>query len=165
MLNIVLLEPEIPENTGNIARMCVGLNATLHLIKPYGFFLNNKHLKRSGLDYWPHLKLIEHDSYIDFLKVVKNKKQIYYLTRHGINQPDQLHLNIDKPVYFIFGKESAGIPQRLLQQNKKQTVRIPASQNVRSLNLANCVAILGYEYAKQNKYQGLCLKEPHKPLF
>jgi tRNA (cytidine/uridine-2'-O-)-methyltransferase len=165
MLNIVLYEPEIPENTGNIARMCVGLNATLHLIKPFGFFLDDKHMKRSGLDYWKHLNLIQHDSYDDFLKYIKPDAQIYYLTRYGIKTPDQLQLNTSNPTYFIFGKESLGIPKVILKDNREQTVRIPASENVRSLNLANCVAILGYEYVKQNKYKGLATKEPHKPLF
>jgi tRNA (cytidine/uridine-2'-O-)-methyltransferase len=140
------------------------LNATLHLIKPYGFFLNNKHLKRSGLDYWKYLKLIEHDCYEEFINTIPKNTQVYYITRYGTKIPNHLTFHMDIPTYFVFGKESSGIPKQILNHNKVHTIRIPTSINIRSLNLSNCVAIIGYEYVKQNKYKGLCQNEPHKPL-
>jgi tRNA (cytidine/uridine-2'-O-)-methyltransferase len=90
---------------------------------------------------------------------------LYYVTRYGTKTPDQLSLHTNTPIYFIFGKESSGLPKKILEENKAHTIRIPASKNVRSLNLSNCVAILGYEYTKQNGYESLAIKEPHKPLF
>lgn len=155
MLHIVLFEPEIPENTGNIARTCVGFNATLHLIRPYGFFLNDKNMKRSGLDYWQHLKLIEHDSYEDFTKSIKQSHKIYFITKFGINKPQDFKYFSNIDTYFIFGKETKGLPKILLDKNKSRTICIPSSKNVRSLNLANCVAIIGYEYLKQIKFNSL----------
>jgi tRNA (cytidine/uridine-2'-O-)-methyltransferase len=137
----------------------------LHLIRPYGFFLNDRKVKRSGLDYWQHLKLVEHDSYEDFIKQIKNGSHLYYITRYGVKTPEKLSLRTRTPVYFIFGKESSGLSKKILEENKTRTIRIPASKNVRSLNLSNCVAILGYEYAKQNNYDSLSIKEPHKPIF
>jgi tRNA (cytidine/uridine-2'-O-)-methyltransferase len=103
--------------------------------------------------------LVEHDSYNDFIQSI-HSRNIFYLTRHGSTTPDNIAFN-NKTIYFIFGKESSGIPKTILKKNKTRTIRIPTSGNVRSLNLSNCVAILGYEYAKQNKYQGLSLTEPH----
>ncbi|MDR2462050.1 MAG: tRNA (uridine(34)/cytosine(34)/5-carboxymethylaminomethyluridine(34)-2'-O)-methyltransferase TrmL [Mycoplasmataceae bacterium] len=166
MVHVVLLEPEIPENTGNIARSCIGMNAILHLIKPYGFFLTDKKLKRSGVDYWEKLKLIEHNSYEDFINTIKNKKHlIYFLTRYGKNKPNEISFKNKNDVYIVFGKESQGIPKNILKENEIKTIRIPASKNIRSFNLSNCVAILLYEYSKQNNYEGLEIFEPHKPLF
>lgn len=162
-IHIVLFEPEIPQNTGNIARTCVGFNATLHLIRPYGFVLSDKNLKRSGCDYWNHLKLIEHDCYDDFIKTLKPNDQIYYITRYGKHLPHQ----IKKPskngnLYLMFGKESTGITKSILVKNKSHTIRIPSSKNVRSLNLSNCVALLIYQAAQLNNFEGLEIQEPHK---
>ncbi|MDR0856952.1 MAG: tRNA (uridine(34)/cytosine(34)/5-carboxymethylaminomethyluridine(34)-2'-O)-methyltransferase TrmL [Mycoplasmataceae bacterium] len=165
MLHIVLYEPEIPENTGNIARTCVGFNAKLHLIRPYGFFITDKTVKRAGVDYWDKLQLEEHDCWDDFLKSIKTEYKIYFLTRYGVNTPDSCGMKSTEDVYLIFGKESTGIPKEILRDNKDKTVRIPTSENVRSLNLSNCVAMLTYEFAKQNDYEGLKNSEPHKPLF
>lgn len=148
MLHIVLFEPEIPENTGNIARTCVGFNATLHLIRPYGFFLNDKNMKRSGLDYWQHLKLIEHDNYDDFIKS-QIPQEIYFITKFGINKPSDFKYSNKRDTYFIFGKETKGLPKTLLESNKSKTIYIPSTKDVRSLNLSNCVAIIGYEYLRQ----------------
>lgn len=167
MLHIVLIEPEIPANTGNIARTCVAFNATLHLVRPYGFFLNDKNLKRSGVDYWDHLKLVEHDSFDDLLSSVKNDQCFYFYTRYGVNKPSDISYPKikDHDVYLVFGKESAGIDKAILKKYKEQTIRIPSSNKVRSLNLSNTVAIACYEVEKQNDYENLCKEEPHKPLF
>lgn len=162
-IHIVLFEPEIPQNTGNIARTCVGFNANLHLIRPYGFVLSDKNLKRSGCDYWNHLKLTEHDCYEDFIKTIKPNDAVYYITRYGKHLPNA----IKKPksngdIYLMFGKESTGITKSILVKNKKHTIRIPSSKNVRSLNLSNCVAICIYEVAKLNNFANLYKLEPHK---
>ncbi len=162
-LHIVLFEPEIPQNTGNIARTCVGFNAILHLIRPYGFVLSNKQLKRSGCDYWNYLELHEHDCYEDFIKTLKANDEIYYITRYGKN----LASDIKKPkkngdIYLMFGKESTGITKSILVKNKDRTIRIPTSKNVRSLNLSNCVAIFAYEVAKLSNFSYLEKLEPHK---
>jgi tRNA (cytidine/uridine-2'-O-)-methyltransferase len=111
------------------------------------------------------VKLIEHDSYDHFLQYIKQPYSIYYLTRFGVNTPNQMRLKANRDIYFMFGKESAGISKDILRKNKSNTVRIPSSVNVRSLNLSNCVAIMGYEYARQNEYHGLEKLEPHKSLF
>jgi tRNA (cytidine/uridine-2'-O-)-methyltransferase len=111
------------------------------------------------------LKLHEYDSFDLFLKNIKSKSQLFYLTRYGTKSPEQVKFSNKLDAYLIFGKESIGLPKELLKQNVANTIRIPASKNIRSLNLANCVAILGYEYMKQNGYVGLELEEPHKPLF
>ncbi|GHU30473.1 hypothetical protein FACS1894166_00180 [Bacilli bacterium] len=109
--------------------------------------------------------MTEHDSYDEFINSINGKHQLYYVTRYGTTTPDQLKLAIKDDIYFIFGKESSGIPKDILLKHKKCTVRIPSSNSVRSLNLSNCVAIIGYEYVKQNDYVGLEVKEPHKPIF
>ncbi|MDR3249677.1 MAG: tRNA (cytidine(34)-2'-O)-methyltransferase [Mycoplasmataceae bacterium] len=166
-LNIVLLEPEIPQNTGNIARTCVGFNANLHLIRPYGFIFNKKmsELKRSGVNYWDKLKIFEHDSYNEFIKSIKKQSyDIYFITRYGKNTPEKIKSN-KKNIYILFGKESIGIDKLILKANKNKTIRIPITSNVRSLNVSNCVAIIAYEFIKKTKYSGLKIQEPHKPLF
>ena len=165
MLNIVLFEPEIPENTGNIARTCVAFNAKLHLIRPYGFFLTDKNLKRSSVTYWKELKLFEYDCFNDFInknRIGKNK-QIYYITRYGKNTSDKIKYNYLKELYLVFGKESTGISKAILKKNLSKTIRIPTTNKVRSLNLSNCIAMLAYEYVKQNKFKNLEKTEPFKP--
>ena len=162
-LHIVLFEPEIPQNTGNIARTCVGFNSILHLIRPYGFVLSDKNLIRSGCDYWKHLKLIEHDCYEEFIQTLKKNDQIYYITRYGkhslskIKKPKQ-----NGDIYLMFGKESTGITKDILVKNKSHTIRIPSSKNIRSLNLSNCVAICAYEVLKLTNFSSLEKLEPHK---
>lgn len=162
-LHIVLFEPEIPQNTGNIARTCVGFDAILHLIRPYGFVLSDKNLKRSGCDYWKHLKMYEHDCYEDFIKTLKKDDEIYYITRYGKH-----HLSdIKKPknkgdIYLMFGKESTGITKNILVKNKDYTIRIPSSKNVRSLNLSNCVAICAYKIIELDNFSNMEKLEPHK---
>ncbi|XQP54852.1 MAG: tRNA (cytidine(34)-2'-O)-methyltransferase [Mycoplasmoidaceae bacterium] len=162
-LHIVLFEPEIPQNAGNIARTCVGFDAILHLIRPYGFVLSDKNLKRSGCDYWKHLKMYEYDCYEDFIKTLKKDDEIYYITRYG----KHLLSDIKKPskngdIYLMFGRESTGIRKDILVANKSHTIRIPSSKNVRSLNLSNCVAICTYEIASLSNFSNLEKLEPHK---
>lgn len=165
MLHIVLFEPEIPENTGNIIRTCVGFNAQLHLIRPYGFFLNDKRLKRSSVTYMHELKIHEYDCFDDFLKlnnIQPNDKRIYLITRYGLKTSKNIDFKTKSDIYLMFGKESTGIRKEILKEFKEQTIRIPSSNKVRSLNLANCVAMLTYQYALNNDFLGLDLSEPFK---
>lgn len=161
MINIVLYEPEIPQNTGNIMRSCVGANVKLHLIKPLGFSLDEKSIKRSGANYIDKLKYEVYENYEDFLK--KNKGEFYYFTRYG-KKP---HTSFDysdnkKDIYLIFGKESSGIPKEILKDHLDRCMRIPMTKDVRSLNLSNCVAIVLYEVLRQQNYNDLLKTEPHK---
>lgn len=161
MLNIVLFEPEIPENTGNIGRNCVGFNAKLHLIKPYGFILNDRSVKRAGLDYWKYLQYQEYDDWYEFeSKNLVNKKNIkfYLLTKYGKNSVLDINLMDDNnltDVYLIFGKESKGIDKKILDKYFDKTFYIPMNQNIRSFNLSNCVAIVSNEYHRQNNYKNV----------
>lgn len=153
-MNIVLLEPEIPENTGNIGRTCVITGSTLHLIYPLGFVLSEKNIKSAGLDYWDRLKLVKHDSYNDFLQYVKlNKGTIWFATTKG----HQKYTDVDfkNNDYIVFGKESKGIPEELLSKDERHCIRIPMIENERSLNLSNSVAIILYEALRQNDFNGL----------
>ncbi len=152
MLNIVLHEPEIPANTGNIGRTCVAAGARLHLIRPLGFRLNEKDLKRAGMDYWDELDVTVYDDYEDFLK--KNPgTHIYMATTKAKKVYTQVAYEPD--CYLMFGKESAGIPEEILLEHQKDCVRIPMLEGTRSLNLANSVAILLYEALRQQDFQGL----------
>ena len=161
MINIVLYEPEIPTNTGNIMRTCIACNAKLHLIEPLGFRLDEKSVKRSGVNYLDNLNYEVYDDYNDFL--AKNSGDFYYFTRYG-KKP---HTSFDysdctKNIYLIFGKESTGIPKDILKNNLDKCMRIPMSSNVRSLNLSNCVAIVVYEVLRQQNYNDLLREEPFK---
>lgn len=140
-LNVVLFEPEIPQNTGNIMRSCVGFHAKLHLIKPYGFSLDEKHLRRAHLDYFDYLEYEEYDSLEDFLN--KNKGDFYILSRYGHKSPKVIDFSKAKnDIYLIFGKESTGLPYGFLKENLDACYRIPTTDKIRSLNLSNCVAIM-----------------------
>jgi len=152
MINIVLYEPEIPQNTGNIMRTCVGLGAKLHLIEPLGFKLDTKYIKRSGVNYIDKCDYEVYKSWEDF--VSKNKGEYFYITRYGKKSPDEFNFKLDN-VYLIFGKESTGIPKEILSQHLDSCIRIPSNANVRSLNLSNCVAILLYEALRQQNYNDL----------
>lgn len=162
MINVILFEPEIPENTGNIARTCVGFNANLHLIRPYGFILSSKKVKRSGVDYWDKLKLFEYDSFDHFVEKNNNPDIIIY-TRYGTKSPSDIDYDTKQQVFIMFGRESSGIPDEIKKKYSNWT-RIPTSKNIRSLNLSNTVAIAVYEIAKQMNYFGLEIKEPHKKI-
>ena len=154
-LNIVLLEPEIPQNTGNIGRTCNAMGASLHLIEPLGFSIEDKYLKRAGLDYWKELNVKTYGDYTDFL--VKNPQgQKVFLSKKATMQCDGFCYSDN--VYLIFGKESVGLPEKMLQENKDSCVRVPMSAYSRSLNLANTVAILSYEVMRQHSFVGLKTK-------
>ena len=162
MNHIVLFEPEIPQNTGNIMRTCVATNTKLHLIKPLGFVLDDVHLKRSGVNYIDKLKYEVYENFQDFKD--KNPGIYYYFTRYG-HKP-HTSFNYENPnheqLYFIFGKESTGIPKSILQKDLDHCMRIPMTDNVRALNVSNSVAIVIYEVLRQQNYNDLLLEEPHK---
>lgn len=154
-LNIVLLEPEMPANTGNIGRTCVATGTRLHLIEPLGFKINEKQLKRAGLDYWDKLDVTVYDDYEDFLNRNPNAK-IYMATTKGPNVYTEV--NYEPDCYIMFGKESAGIPEEILVQNQDTAVRIPMLDEIRSLNLSNSVAIVLYEALRQNGFSNMQLQ-------
>lgn len=162
MLNVVLFEPEIPQNTGNIMRTCVATGATLHLIKPLGFKIDNKHLIRSGVNYIDKLVWHVYENWDDFYNQNKNGTY-YFLTRYG-HKPHSTfdYSKRNENIYFVFGKESTGIPKEILKPNINHCMRIPMSDNVRSLNLSNTVAIMLYEALRQRNYEELLFDEPHK---
>lgn len=161
MINIVLYEPEIPQNTGNIMRTCVATNSKLHLIKPLGFSLDDKYMKRSGLDYLKYLDYSVYENYEEFKN--NNKGLYYYVTRYG-NKPHTSfdYKNITDDIYLIFGKESTGIPKEILRENLDYCMRIPMSDKTRSLNLSNSVAIVLYEILRQQEYNNLYKEEIFK---
>lgn len=154
-MNIILLEPEIPANTGNIGRTCVATGTKLHLIEPMGFRLNEKQIKRAGLDYWKDLDLVVYDNYEDFLEKNNNPK-IYMATTKAVNA--YTHVKYEDDCFIMFGKESAGIPEELMIDNKDNCIRIPMVGDVRSLNLGNCVSIVLYEALRQNNFEGMNLE-------
>ena len=161
MINIVLFEPEIPTNTGNIMRSCIASNSTLHLINPLGFSLDDKYVKRSGVNYIDKCKYYVYENIEDFYS--KNEGTMYYLTRYGHKPHTSFdYSNSDENIYFIFGKESTGIPPKLLKPHLDHCMRIPMTSNVRALNLSNCVAIMIYEALRQQDYNDLLRDEPHK---
>ena len=157
MLNIVLHEPEIPANTGNIGRTCVAAGARLHLIEPLGFRLDEKSLKRAGMDYWKDLDLTTYIDYEDFLEKNPGAK-IYMATTKA--EKIYTEVNYEPDCYIMFGKESAGIPEEILVKHKEESIRIPMVGDIRSLNLGNSVAIVLYEALRQNNFAGMC-KEGH----
>ena len=150
-LNIVMVEPEIPQNTGNVARTCAATGARLHLVGPMGFKIDDKKLKRAGLDYWQYLDITYYDSIDEFFK--KNDGDFYYFTTKGRH----VHSDVDYPdnCYLLFGKETKGLPETLLQKYYNQSVRIPMRDETRSLNLSNSVAIATYEVLRQWNYPAL----------
>ncbi len=151
-LNIVLAEPQIPQNTGNISRTCAVTGARLHLIRPFGFEITDKHLKRAGLDYWDKLDVTCYDSIDDFFSRT-NGNCYYYFTTKGT----KAHSDVSYPdgCYLMFGREDAGLPEKLLKNNLENCVRIPMRPALRSLNLSNSVAIAAYEVLRQWDYPGL----------
>ncbi|MCI9616187.1 tRNA (cytidine(34)-2'-O)-methyltransferase [Lachnospiraceae bacterium 62-26] len=154
MLNIVLLEPEIPANTGNIGRTCVAANARLHLIEPLGFRLNEKNLKRAGMDYWDNLDVTTYINYEDFQKKNPGAK-IYMATTKA--RKIYTEVSYEPDCYIMFGKESAGIPEEILTDHEDECIRIPMAGEIRSLNLGNSAAIVLYEALRQNGFAGLRL--------
>ena len=149
-LNIVLVEPQIPQNTGNISRTCAVTGAALHLVKPYGFEISDKKLKRAGLDYWDKLEIHEYDDLDDFFS--KNSGEFYFFTTKGRMVHSDVDYSQDREVYIIFGREDKGLPEKLLYENPQSCVRIPMRKTLRSLNLSNSVAIACYEVLRQWDY-------------
>lgn len=151
-LNIVLVEPQIPQNTGNISRTCAVTGARLHLVKPFGFEITDKHLKRACLDYWDKLDITYYDSLPDFFEKNADGKFFYFTTK-GKN----VHSDIDYPdcSYLIFGREDKGLPEELLYKNPESCARIPMKNELRSLNLSNSVAVAVYEVLRQWEYPDL----------
>ena len=155
MLNIVLHEPEIPANTGNIGRTCVATNTRLHLIEPLGFRLDEKNLKRAGMDYWSDLDVRTYIDYRDFCE--KNPGIKLYM---ATTKAKKVYTEVDyePDCYIMFGKESAGIPEEILVQHQEDCVRIPMVGDIRSLNLSNSVSIVLYEALRQNGFAGMNLE-------
>ena len=154
MINVVLYEPEIPQNTGNIMRTCAGTGVKLHLIKPLGFSLDEKSIKRSGANYINNCDYTVYENYDDFLS--KNDGEFYFLTRYGT----KTHTSFDfsdknKNVYLVFGRESTGLPKELLSKHLDNCLRIPINDSIRALNLSNCVAIMVFEVLRQQDYPNL----------
>ena len=161
MNNIVLYQPEIPQNTGNIMRTCVATNTKLHLIKPLGFKVDDASLKRSGVNYIDKLDWEVYENWEEFKS--KNEGAYYYFTRYGHKPHTSFDYIIkDENLYFIFGKESTGIPKEILKEDLEHCMRIPMTDNVRALNVSNSVAIVIYEALRQQDYNDLLMEEPHK---
>lgn len=155
-LNIVMVEPEIPQNTGNIARTCAAIGAKLHLVKPLGFSISDKYLKRAGLDYWDKLEIEEHDSLLDFLNKYKpEENNMYFSTTKGQHCYSDVDYSAMDEVFILFGKETKGLPEDVLQKYIEKTIRIPMRETLRSLNLSNSVAIVAYEVFRQKSFEGL----------
>ena len=148
-LNIVLFQPEIPANTGNIGRTCVATHTRLHLIEPLGFRLNEKEIKRAGMDYWNDLEVIRYVNYEEFLEKNPGAK-IYYATTKAKHTYTEVSYEPD--CYIMFGKESSGIPEEILVENPETCIRIPMLDSIRSLNLSNSVAVVLYEALRQNNF-------------
>ena len=151
-LNIVLVEPQIPQNTGNISRTCAVTGAKLHLVRPLGFEVSDKHLKRAGLDYWDKLDITYYDGLDDFLEKNREEKMFFFTTK-----AKQSYTDVKYPgrVFIVFGKETKGLPEELLYANPEKCVRIPMRDTLRSLNLSNSVAVAVYEVLRQRDFEGL----------
>lgn len=161
-LNIVLVEPEIPQNTGNIARTCAVTDSKLHLVRPLGFSTSDKYLKRAGLDYWDKLDISYYDDLDQFFKANKGGRFFYATTKAANSYSDFVYQKND---YFLFGKETAGLPESLLEENLDRCIRIPMKNNLRSLNLSNSVSIIIYEALRQNNFLNLNKKGKYKKDF
>ena len=151
-MNVILLEPEIPQNTGNIGRTCCATGTKLHLIEPMGFRINEKNLKRAGMDFWDDLDVTIYDSFKDFMDQHPGIK-IWMATTKAPHRYTDVGFGPDD--YIMFGKESAGIPEEILVDNEDTCIRIPMNPEIRSLNLANSVAIVLYEALRQNDFHGM----------
>lgn len=161
MINVVLFEPEIPENTGNIMRTCAGTGAKLHLIRPLGFALNEGIVKRSAVNYMDKVNYTLYDDFDDFVE--KNPGEYYFFTRYGKKPHSEIDFtDKSKNIYLIFGKESTGIPKEILKKYLDRCIRIPCSDDIRCLNVSNCVAIAVYEVLRQQDYNDLLRYEPFK---
>lgn len=161
MIHVVLYEPEIPGNTGNIMRTCAGTGVKLHLIEPLGFSLDEKYIKRSAVNYLEYCDYTVYENYQDFLS--KNKGTFYYMTRYGRKPHISCDFsNVDDDIYLVFGKESTGIPKEILKDDLEHCLRIPMNDHIRALNLSNSVAVVVFEVLRQQNYPGLLFEEPFK---
>lgn len=159
MIHVVLFEPEIPQNTGNIMRTCMASNCKLHLIEPLGFSLDEKHLRRSAMDYVKELDYTIYPSWEDFT-TKHPSENYYYMTRYGKKAPSQFDFTkIEGDIYLVLGKESTGIPKEILAHQLEHCMRLPMVAQARSLNLSNCAAIIIYEVLRQLNYPGLSVVE------
>ena len=156
-LNIVLVEPEIPQNTGNIARTCSAIGAKLHLVKPLGFKIDDKHLKRAGLDYWDKLEIEEHNSLSSFLSKYKaEENNMFFATTKGRTKYTDINYSNMEEIFVLYGKETKGLTEWLLEKYlNTKTIRIPMLPTLRSLNLSNSVAIITYEILRQKNFENL----------
>lgn len=155
-LNIVLVEPEIPQNTGNIARTCAATGCKLHLVKPLGFEISDKYLKRAGLDYWDKLEIEEHDNLDSFLSKYKpENNKMFFVTTKGKHCYSDVDYSKFDSVFLLFGKETKGLPENLLAKYIDNAIRIPMRKTLRSLNLSNSVAIVAYEVLRQANFNNL----------
>lgn len=161
MINVVLYNPEIPQNTGNIIRTCAGSNARLHLIKPLGFSLDEKNVRRSAVNHIDDIEMFIYEDWNDFIS--KNQGEFYFITRYGKKPHSTFdYSNVDENIYFIFGSESSGLPKEITIDYLDKCLRIPMSNKIRSLNLSNCVTMVVYEALRQQNYHDLCFEEPFK---
>ena len=155
-VNVVMVEPEIPQNTGNIARTCAALGAKLHLVHPFGFNISEKAVKRAGLDYWDKVEIEEHESFEKFLEKYKpEENDMFFVTtkgKHVYSEPEYKKMD---EVYLLFGKETKGLPEDILKKYIDKTIRIPMRPTLRSLNLSNSVAIVVYDVYRQNQFENL----------
>lgn len=155
-INIVMVEPEIPQNTGNIARTCAAIGAKLHLVHPLGFSISDKAVKRAGLDYWDKLEIEEHDSFKEFLEKYKpEENNMFFATTKGKHVYSEFDYSKMDEVFLLFGKETKGLPEDILQKYINKTIRIPMRETLRSLNLSNSVSIVVYEVLRQKKFEDL----------
>ena len=155
-LNIVLVEPEIPQNTGNIARTCAATGGKLHLVYPLGFSINEKAVKRAGLDYWDKLEIEEHDTFEKFLEKYKpEENNMYFVTTKGKHIYSEPNYKDMEEVFILFGKETKGLPEDTLVKYIDKTIRIPMRQTLRSLNLSNSVSIVVYDILRQKNFEEL----------
>ncbi len=155
-LNIVLVEPEIPANTGNISRTCSVIDAALHLVHPLGFDIDEKAVRRAGLDYWDELQLFEYNSF-DEVRAKYPEGEFYFCTTKAPNTYSRVNFPVteDKDIFLVFGKETRGLPESLLRENIERCIRIPMKINKRSLNLSNSVAVVAYEVLRQDNFKNL----------
>lgn len=157
--HIVLYEPEIPQNTGNIMRTCAGTDTLLHLIKPLGFKIDDKHMIRAAVNYMPNVHFMVYENWEDFLS--KNNGKMYYFTRYGMKTPHELKLDDNNErYYFIIGKESTGIPKEILKEHLDDCIRLPINDKIRSLNISNVAAVAIFEALRQQDYNDLSRFEP-----
>lgn len=155
-LNIVLVEPEIPQNTGNIARTCAAIGAKLHLVHPLGFSISEREVKRAGLDYWDKLEIEEHISFEKFLEKYKpEENNMFFVTTKGKNVYSDVDYSEMNEVFTLYGKETKGLPEDVLKKYLDKTIRIPMKKDLRSLNLSNSVAIVSYDIYRQCKFNNL----------